>query len=43
MIGFSLVFAVTIGRLAQETDALLVEMKATDRFKRGMAKFGLPG
>jgi hypothetical protein len=42
VIGFSPAFAVTIGRLAQETDALLAEMKATDRFKRGLAKFGLP-
>jgi hypothetical protein len=35
-------FAANIGRFAQETDALLAEMKATDRFKQGMAKFGLP-
>jgi hypothetical protein len=42
VIAFSPAFAATIGRLAQETDALLAEMKATDRFKRGLAKFGLP-
>ncbi len=41
-IGFYPAFAATIGRLAQQTDALLAEMKATDRFKRGLAKFGLP-
>jgi hypothetical protein len=35
-------FAASVGRLAQETDALLAEMKATDRFKRGLAKFELP-
>ena len=35
-------FANSLGRLAQETDALLAEMKAADRFKRGLAKFGLP-
>jgi hypothetical protein len=41
VIAFYPVFAATIGRLAQETDALLAEMKATDRFKRGLAQFGL--
>ena len=35
-------FAASVGRLAQETDALLAEMKATDRFKRGLSRFGLP-
>ncbi len=42
VIAFYQDFAASVGRLAQETDALLVEMKATDRFKRGLAKFGLP-
>jgi hypothetical protein len=34
-------FAASVGRLARDTDALLAELKATDRFKRGLAKFGL--
>jgi hypothetical protein len=35
-------FTGIVGRLAQGADALLAEMKATRRFKRGLAKFGLP-
>jgi hypothetical protein len=31
-------FAASVGRLAQATDVLLTEMKATDRFRRGLAK-----
>lgn len=42
VIAFHPAFVPTMGRLAQETDALLAELKATDRFKQGMAKFGLP-
>jgi hypothetical protein len=42
VIAFHPAFVATIGRLAQETDALLAELKATDRFKQGLAKFGLP-
>jgi hypothetical protein len=35
-------FPVHIDRLARENNALLDEMKATDRFKRVMEKYGLP-
>jgi hypothetical protein len=42
VIAFHPAFVATIGRLAQETDAQLAELKATDRFKQGMAKLGLP-
>jgi hypothetical protein len=42
VIAFCSDFTPWVRRLAQETDALLAEMKTTDRFKRGIAKFGLP-
>ena len=35
-------FANSIGQMAEESNALLAELKATDRFKRGIEKFGLP-
>jgi hypothetical protein len=35
-------FADDVGRLARESESLLAEMKATDRYKRAAAKSGLP-
>ena len=34
-------FAHYVGRLARDTDALQAELKASDRYKRGAAKFGI--
>ena len=36
-------FADAVGRMAEESNALLAELKATDRFKRAIQKFRLPG
>ncbi len=35
-------FPDTIGLMAKENDALLAEIKATDRYQKAMKKFGLP-
>jgi hypothetical protein len=43
VIRFCADFAARVSHLGQENDALLTEMKQTDRFKRGAQKFGLPG
>ncbi len=32
-----------VGRLAEENEALIAEIKSTDRFKRALQKFGSPG
>jgi len=42
VIDFCRDFPLHIDRLARESNALLDEMKATDRFKRAVAKYGLP-
>jgi hypothetical protein len=41
VIGFRNDSPLQMQRLAKENDGLLVEMKATDRFKCAMQKFGL--
>ena len=42
VITFCTNFAPYVAQLAKRTDDMLAEIKATDRFKRGAAKFGLP-
>jgi hypothetical protein len=36
-------FARHVERMAEENEALLTELKSTDRFKRALQKFGIPG
>jgi hypothetical protein len=43
VIEFRAGFADTIGQIADESNALLAELKTTDRFKRVVEKFGLSG
>jgi hypothetical protein len=40
VIGFCTDFATHVGRLAQQSETLLTEIRATDRFKRGLERFG---
>jgi hypothetical protein len=35
-------FARHVGRIAEENEALLTELKSTDRFKQALQKFGAP-
>jgi hypothetical protein len=43
VVEFCAAFALRVGQLAKENDGLLTELKATDRFKRALGKFGPVG
>lgn len=42
VIGFQDGFPDIVGRMAKDNDALLAEIKETDRFQKAIKKYGLP-